>query len=879
VIKYYFLTCSADSFTIEFENNALDESSPREIYSKNYEKAGSELPNVYNYSVYQNLSPFTIQMCPIYNYESYFCASIRNKVKEVLPDLFSDFYAENYTLFKSVTLFGFNSWNGFNNLLLHILLENGKTVPDDVVVSEDTRIFGTNGIEEINFVNYSYDQMITTFCNDRSFNPSHNYDESQIKDSYTLKGKKYYDDISDSVKKQFIQSSIGNNVTRITLFSYGDYMYSVGADTLLLNMFFPHLTSINYIAKTRENSTPDNQMTNIHNSSEADLRDMSKYFYPFKKLVLLSEGKAPVTIGATESKAISGDDSENQDTTTKPVTSVMFTENTEPQVLEKATPSQLQTVYVRVMLLCQMSKDNIIEFCDRLDIKIELYQHLINSYIVNSPGLSVASKKELIDYLIKHRNAPLECIDLFSYDYTEELRVFMEYLAYHANAKDGKFYCFDNLIYDASIYMLAVLIYFGWDVFKNPQTMEQSLLAIQSFGKNMFPAELDLYHPLYDLFMAKLIYENCELDMFVSHLKYKCKFPPNNLFELVQQVELELSDVKQKQPLVEIKDMEEAKTRQALQQFFTHLSRPKQDVVNFSNQVVTLNPDKIFVMLILAIYERDMRKVDTIFALGSSIKDFQEVFNKKISVQLQNRTQGYYSADTTRATSMTSDNYTEDQLTLVESNLLLTNWQRRTAAMKRAIAESLNSEHVYSVTDLDNDVRMDVKEKLEVNILNFLLASDSVPLSLVLMVLERMTPKSLLFQDNFGNTCLHLALIQLFNSEKLYDEMLGKQPALINMANYDLQTPLHYACFQSTDNLFLTGSILVKKYGADTDVLNCMGMTPYEVACVWVLRDLNFSRGKNQKAGLADWNCGDYSWLKPTKGLTKKQIWTKMLSK
>ncbi|KAF0978437.1 hypothetical protein FDP41_002257 [Naegleria fowleri] len=850
-------------FKVDFENNDLQIKNPRELYNKFFHKAG-ELPAIYKYETYSSLSSYFQTIAPIYSYETYLCALLRFKLRVVLPALFNnDFYADNYQIFRSLTLVNLTYCNSFNNLLLHILIENGKQVPEDITIKENATFNQACGIQELSFVNFTFDQLLVIFSNDRSYYPSSgNYDAS-TKDPYALKGLTNFAKM-DETKRKYIFSSLGNTVSRVNLYFYGDYVYTLSPETYLFSNFTPNITDLRIIAKTRENNTVDSQVNTVCNSCVSDFS--ADYFRKrFQKIIILAEGKPQKELDWKD-----GNDVSYQQDEEGGLKNVLF--NSKLPLLEKeAIPSTTSTLTLRIMLMCQMTKDLLNTFLEHSDLVFEKLP-VANFLLTQSNGFPIAQKKALIDLMLKEHKYPFSVIDTFSYDFTEEKRILEEYLIHLANCNDGRLLGLENITYDSTFSWLMTLMYYGWDFLKDNKVFEELMLGAQlSCGRlGNTSTEGEACSVLSELFMAKLFYENLDTKAFVDLLLTKCKFSySGDMEELLTQVETECS---QKDfQLLEKCDNEDDQTKRNLQLFFTYITRPKKDVTTFEKQVLQLTPDKIFVLLINSISDRDLKKFDTILTLGQAMKDFNKVFDKTIHMQITNRYQNDIYSLPTVYKYASSD---IDKVDIVNSKALQLKFTRRKHALRLIYEKGLALDHTFSIADLDNAIAESESDTLEINLFLYLLVSASVPVSVVLTVLERLSPEQLLFQDSNGNNALHIAVLQLFTSQDLYSLLLKKQPKLVDMVNKELNTPLHFACYQSIDTLFLVGRRLVQEYKSRTDVVNGLGLTPYEVAAASILRDV-----LNGGGGVTSWSHFDLNWLLPPQGLTKEEMFKQILSR
>ncbi|KAG2385714.1 hypothetical protein C9374_003529 [Naegleria lovaniensis] len=863
--KFNGLQVEDGEFKVDFENNDLKVVNPRELYNQFFHKAG-DIPAVYRYETYSSLSTFYQTIAPIYSYETYLCALLRLKLRTILPALFnSDFYADNYQIFRSLTLVNLTYCNSFNNLLLHILLENGKEVPKDVTIKENATFTSTCGIQELSFVNFTFDQLLVIFSNDRSYYPSSSNYDSPTKDPCALKGLNIFAKM-DEAKKNYIFSSLGNTVSRVNLYFYGDYIYTLSPETFLFSNFTPNVTDLRISAKTRENSTVGAQVNTVCNSCVGEFS--AEYFQKrFKKIIMLAEGKPQKEVNWK-----AGNDVSYQQDEEGGLNNVLFNPKL-PVVEEDAVPSSSPTLTLRIMLMCQMTKDLLNTFLEHSGLIFEKLP-ISNFLLTQSNGFPIAQKKAFIDTLLNDRKLPLNAIDTFSYDFTEEKRILEEYLVYLANSNDGRLLGLENISGDSTFTWLMTLMYYGWDFLKDNRVFEELMLGAQlscgRLGNNS--TEGESCAALTELFMAKMFYENMDKKSFIDFLLTKCKFNySGDMEQLLEQVETECSQ--QDFQLLEKCETEDDQTKRNLQLFFTYITRPKKDVATFESQVLQLTPDKLFVLLITAVSDRDLKKFDTILTLGHSIKDFNQVFDKTTRMQITNR----YSQNDSYALSLPSYKYTSsgvDKVDIVNSKALQLKFSRRKQALRMIYEQGLPLDHTFSIAELDNTIIDTEMDTLEVTLFHYLLVSASVPNSVVLTVLERLSPEQLLFQDTNGNNALHLSVMQLFTYQELYSIMLKKQPKLVNMMNNELNTPLHFACYQSVDTLFIVGKRLVQEYNGRTDVVNGLGLTPYEVAAASILRDV-LSGG----SGVSGWSHFDLSWLLPPKGQTKEEMFKQMLQR
>ncbi|KAL9647987.1 hypothetical protein ABK040_016678 [Willaertia magna] len=381
----------------------------------------------------------------------------------------------------------------------------------------------------------------------------------------------------------------------------------------------------------------------------------------------------------------------------------------------------------------------------------------------------------------------------------------------------------------------------------------------------MIQVEKEVFNPLYDIFISLIYKRYAPKEKLIEFLDKKMKifiYDKNPSVEKLSNLIDELDKEKNVTLNDDLPDSSERMLRQLYILFF-----------NNPNCQIELNVDKLFILLVIAIFERDLKKVDAILALEKYIPNFAEVFKKTITFQYLNRGVNDYYGSTNTAFSSTNytTKYEGDPLVIDVGKWVTRKWSMIQSLYKDILPKHDNFYKLSSLTAEEEEI-----ESIEFNILN-LVITQAAPTTLIMSVINRMTPEDLLYQDNLGNTCLHLCVLQVLTDEKLYLQLLSKQPKLANVVNYQLNSALHFACYQSFDSLCLVGEKLVREYGANVNVVNCFGMTPFEVALCWGSKEfMNGTIGD----GVVDWISvlGPNGWLRPTLK-SKKEIWRRMFEK
>ncbi|KAL9653836.1 hypothetical protein ABK040_012897 [Willaertia magna] len=849
---------------IEFENEDLSITEPSKlslIYHTNTENVKPKddivtIPTVYKSEYYTSISLIQSFNPPFYQFEGYLSKALRYRLVKALPTLFGNYehlglsdidkdVMNSVVLCKNVVVFGMSPWTVLTNLLLHIFIEKGVASPPSSSVTTSTteidekeEIIEENnnetlfGVEGLTLVNFTYDQLLQSFSNDRSYHVSRgNYDTKPTNECAIL-GK------------------FRNTVKHINLIDYGEYTQSLCNEVMVLVTFFlPNLTSMNVIAKTREYSPATTQLDTVFNGTETDISTCCislKENNNISKIVIVAEGRTPSHID---------------------VSSLGIFDLVDTQLdIEKEKKNE-KTFYLRLMVTPQVTVETLSKLVDEHNLRLEVLP-LVSRSLFQTNGLSILEKKKIIDYIVKEKHIPVEMIDCFIYDYSEEYRVLTEYCSCLCNLYcNGRLTNFNHLIFDSNILWLTTLMYFGFDIrgkVENSTQFEEIILGLQLAAPTMIQVEKEVFNPLYDIFISILYKRYAPKEKFIEFLDKKMKifiYDKNPSIEKLSTLIDELDKEKIVTLSNDLLDGSEKMLRQLYIQFF-----------NNPNCQVELNADKLFILLVISIFERDVKKVDAIFTLEKYIPNFTEVFKKTITFQYLNRgVSDYYSNtnNTIDATNYSTNKY-DPQVIDVEK------WVTRKWSMIQAMYKNILPKHenFYKLSSLKAEE--EEIESIEFNILNLVIAQEA-PISLISSIISRMSLEDLLYQDNLGNTCLHLCILQGLTKEKLYSELLSKQPKLANVLNYQLNSPLHFACHHPFGTLRLIGEKLVKGYEANVNIVNCYGMTPFEVALLWGSK--KFMNGLVGDS-VVDWISvlGPKGWLRPTLR-SKKEMWKKMLEK
>ncbi|KAG2393288.1 hypothetical protein C9374_006819 [Naegleria lovaniensis] len=856
---------SLSEFVVELENN--------ELTTDNIKcKSTEENPLVFSYdsNMYSGLKAHHCVKSPIYNYDSYMCYLIRETVRSVLPQLFSDFHDENCTIFKKVTLLNLGGWNVFNNLILHILLENGKTLPSTIdysTLEECKESSNSDGLQELSLVGFTNDHLLAMFSNDRSYDSYSMMDATKdpngIKNRMSEKIRPL-----EAVDKKRVFQILGNNVNQVNCYLYGDYVSSIRSELFILTNFLPNVREILVMPKTRESGLLISQIDNFYTSFDNDFEESAYFSKYFKNITMFMEEK-PV-------KVINWKDGEES-------TNVEYEANTEEEqandetvvndVLTFDVQSQLGTsnsekpsLAVKILLVCQVSTNNLETFLDISGLSIEKLP-LANQILRQSPGYPIEQKKEFMDYLLNNLKLPVSVVDTFAFDYTEEKRILEEYLVFHANSRDGRLIGLENLAFDfdGTISWIISLLYYGWDVFKNPQILEEVFMSLHCANASAFYGTENMaFSCFFSLYMAKLFYENASRQLFLEYLKSNFDIASGDVDKMITQIENDCCNRLYLQEDTDLKNHD--KTKRLMNIFFTYVTRPKQDGVLYEKQHVKLTPEKIFIMAIIALESKSMKYFNDVMTLGSTLTTFSQVFEKTMFFQTPgpNTLEQYnlprFTANLRKDCLMSNENFLKHY--------------RKKQALKLMYEKELKLDTKFSKEELDlKFYQEECVDSIEMNLLHFMLACPSIPTSIVLAVVEKMTAEQLLFVDTFKNTCLHVAIICMNSDLRVISKIIEKQPKLVTMMNGDLNTPLHLACFNNIDRLLLIGKQLVKEYGASVNVVNACGMTPYEIALLSI-----FKESLNKHFGFVNsWSEFDLNWLYPTSGLTKQKIIENMI--
>ncbi|KAL9657910.1 hypothetical protein ABK040_015965 [Willaertia magna] len=143
------------------------------------------------------------------------------------------------------------------------------------------------------------------------------------------------------------------------------------------------------------------------------------------------------------------------------------------------------------------------------------------------PLLDPPEKKKIIDYIVKEKQIPVEMIDFYYNEYSEEFRVLTEYCSCLANLYcNGRLTNFNHLAFDSNILWLTILMYFGYDIrgkVENSTQFEETILGIQLATPTMIPVEKEVFNPLYDILISIIYKRYAPKEKLIEFLDKKMK--------------------------------------------------------------------------------------------------------------------------------------------------------------------------------------------------------------------------------------------------------------------------------------------------------------------------------------------------------------------
>ena len=100
------------------------------------------------------------------------------------------------------------------------------------------------------------------------------------------------------------------------------------------------------------------------------------------------------------------------------------------------------------------------------------------------------------------------------------------------------------------------------------------------------------------------------------------------------------------------------------------------------------------------------------------------------------------------------------------------------------------------------------------------------------MVLKIMSSEQLLYQNEFGDTCLHVSVLMDYGNDLIYELILQKQPKLAQMLNNFGRSILHCLLAQEDNNAYSAFVYrCVSEYGANIYQKDCNDQAPVDLDC------------------------------------------------
>ncbi|KAF0980257.1 hypothetical protein FDP41_013471 [Naegleria fowleri] len=815
-----------------FENNNLEIIDPTKICA-HFEKVGMAVATEFDYSALSSFGVPNFQAYPTSRNCFYLNSIFRIELKKVLPSLFSDFFDDTKVLFKVIT-FGNLSLYPITTLLLHIILENGKTVPKDLS-QEDLLNKPSAGVDEritLNFVNFKAEDLSMVLTNDRR--PRRNPIPNLVTPFSLLTNSNSLTSLYSNSMKEQILKYVATGVETINLWNYEIRYKSIGQELLLLQIFFPQLHDINILLNQRSNEYDRlgpvaNTLIDLNAQTIRDLwhnrNDIS-----YEKINILIEERKPLILDLKNSPTFTIPQPNDEDPLLE---NVLFSNNSAATI--ETTERNEKELTLRVMHIAQLKWDQLQHFVQTTG----LYINSIIALLIYQKQVPMAVKKDLLTKALHEISIPIkDLISTKSGSYAEGARIIEEYLIFKANQRGEGLLNVTQFSKGHNFgQKLLCFMYYGWNIFKNKKDLEKLFFILHHS-----PYRTESLKELKSLLTAKVLYENGSRQLFVKYLAQHIggQIREEEIDEIVTAVESG-----KHLPHSNNTDYEECK--KILTLFFTYLSRPKHDNL-FKEQMFQLDANKQFFMMLSVISQGDMDSLDVIMNLGYELDYFSELFNKTYTTYI-------IKSHLTRE-AKTKQLYPES-IEMIRVKQML----------KNIYQKGLSLDETFMSSTLDATVFEGIST-IQVDLFSTMVRSPNVPLTILQQVLEKGINKDqLLFADAYGNTCLHAALFSTLEHPSFYHALLTKQPRLVNMANSDLNTPLHIACYK-IDLLPAVARVLVE-YGAKLDALNCQGLTPYEIASHTVMANLASSHHLVQ----------ELSWLKPNvSNFNKREIFQRMIA-
>ncbi|KAG2391810.1 hypothetical protein C9374_013295 [Naegleria lovaniensis] len=814
--------------SVKFENNNLEITDPTKICA-HYEHIGMAEASEFDYS---SLSAFNtgFPSYPTPRLCFYLNSIFRVELKKVLPSLFSDFFAETIVLFKTIT-FGNVGWYPINSLLLHIIVENGKTVPKGLTEQDllkksecrpDKRI-------SLNFVNFKIEDLSMMLTNDRHLRRPHSRTgaPSLLINSHTLSSQ-YTKKLTQQILKY-----VDNRVETISFWNYEIRFKSIGHELVFLKNFFPQLRDINMLLSQRSNdydklAPVSNALSDINTTSIRDLWH-NRHECSFDKINILIEGHKPLVLDIRNTTAYTVPQPKDEDPILE---NLLFTQNSATANESTDLDNELT---LKLMHVAQLKWDHL----QQLTQKPGFYVH-INSIILHliyQKQVPIAVKKDLVQKALNELSIPIKKLILTNNtSYIEGSRVVEEYLIFKANQSGESLLHIGQGNPNGIGQKLLCCLYYGWNVFQNTKELENLFLILlqQSY-------RVESMKHLLDLLTAKVIYENASRQLFVKYIA-------QHIYGQVREEEIDeiLAAIEHGKEHTCSNNADYDECRKILTLFFTYFSKPKHDTL-FKDQMLQLDANKLFFMILSAVAQGDVDRVEVVLNLAVELDYFSEVFNKTY-------------------TAVTIKNHLTREAITKQVDLEPMELSRTKQMLRNIYQKKLPLDEKFTISTLDAAVYNCIAN-IEVDLFSTMVRSSSIPLIVLQGILEKkINENQLLFADSLGNTCLHCALITAIEHPSFYHALLTKQPKLLNMVNNDLNTALHIACYK-IDLLPTIARILVD-YGAKLDALNCQGLTPFEIACHTVKCNLASSHLVQ-----------DLSWLMPNvTDFNKMEIFQRMVT-
>ncbi|EFC41566.1 hypothetical protein NAEGRDRAFT_80685 [Naegleria gruberi] len=709
--------------------------------------------------------------------------------------------------------------NIYNNLILHLLLENGKEIPqnldEDLLLSKN---FKKNGLEEITFVNFGLSSLFECIKNSRHVRRVGVNDH----DNLALFTKKQVD-FRESVKTAVI-SSLENNVQKIDVHLHRD-AYGIMDEIELICTHFPNVKEIRAsILCPNIHYTPMNTFQNTTSSIQfKDIRQSLSY--DLEKIIFKAQSCPLTTMGYNEEVV----DAETVDTN---------------PLFENTTLGE-GCLSICFSSIREFESHNIESLEKELEIDLLHYPTFVIAIFESKSQLQ--EKKEIIDYFLERGFKESYFIDSFN-SYSEDTRALEEYLIFRR--KHSK----NPILKNARAYSTPLTheklfcdIYLGLDLISNPQEFEKACFAAIAHKCVRTHIPVSSHSSVFTkLFLAKLFYENADMDLFIYYLDHHLNICTEK--DIIEEAERWACDT--------VSNLSHERTRRTLQLFFTYISKPKQHTY-YQHQKSTFNLDKISSYIALLVCAKEFSLVEACLTLAQHcFSNFNELFIKPFSTS-------NLKSKVSRVNNMAA--VIEDSYgTMFEYE---TKIERRKELLKIIYHKGITDlETKIDSSILDENCIEDKLRDQTTNILDLLCSCVGSEI-LVLYAIDVMTSSQLLYQDSWGNTCLHIISEQTITNIELYEKIIEKQPKIVNVLNNDLNTVLHVIAYLPFPSLFTVGKVLVEKYGADKDLINAYGLTAYEIAMLTILESKSLNDEKHY----------DLSWLLPTSGKTKKDIFHKMI--